>query len=100
MAKNFIVTPNELDRTANNLSDHGRAYQQLASRVKEQLSILSSGWSGADNLAYVAKLTEFVTSLDRMGQKLDSMGEGMKRQGYHYRRRCEINVEEAQKLAH
>ena len=42
MAKNFIVTPNELDRTANNLSDHGRAYQQLASRIKEQLSILSS----------------------------------------------------------
>ena len=98
MGKKIFVTPEELERTANQLETHSQNYAELSKQLMQTAQTMGAAWEGDDNLAFVDQITGLTDDLNNMAQKLSFAGQTLKQIKDNYVQTQHHNITQVRKL--
>ena len=99
MGKVFSVSSfDEMEKTAVRLEELSEIYTDIYKQLMQEASTMGTAWEGADNLAFVTRITGFTEELQTMAAKLKLAGETLKKQKGNYVAQQNNNISEVNKL--
>ncbi len=96
--KNIKVTPDELIKAAEKVSQMADNYRNLYERLYGVVDGMTAGWDAADNVAFVEQINGFREEFKAMAEHLTTSSETLKQQAGNYNTTVETNVQQAKKL--
>lgn len=82
--KSIIVTPQELNSTADHIDDLNKAYVQAYESIYLQTEKLSDMWKSEDILAFASRLEEYRSCFERMNMLLTDYSKFLKKTAQAY----------------
>lgn len=98
MGKKILVTPEELGKAAQYLSQLSTDYTQIYQQLFQSASTMGEAWEGADNLAFVEQINGFCEELKAMAKRLNDDAQALNRQKDNYVNRQADNMNQVKKL--
>ena len=85
-------------KASQKLQELSETYTEVYTQLMQEASTMGSAWEGADNLAFVERITGFTEELKMMATKLSTASQALKRQRDNYAARQENNIAQVNKL--
>ena len=99
MGKQISVTSFEdMAKASQKLQALSESYTEIYTQLMQEASTMGSAWEGADNLAFVERITGFTEKLKTMATKLSTASQALDRQRANYVARQDDNITQVQKL--
>lgn len=92
MGKTIRVTPEQLAEASTKLAGISQSYKQIYSQLMQEASTMGAAWEGADNMAFVNRITGFTDDLKLMADKLMTASQGLEQQRANYVNRQQDNI--------
>ncbi len=98
MAKDILVTPEQLESTAGRIESLASEYQSEYKTLYSEVSELAAKWSGKDNIAYTNQIEGFRDDFEQMTTLMNRYAEFLRKSAKAYRDTQETITNEARKL--
>ncbi len=93
MGKNINVSSfEELAHTSQTLQTLSETYMRIANQLMQQAQTMGAAWEGADNQAFVERITGFTDDLQKMSDKVLQASEIIKNIHDNYVARQDDNI--------
>ena len=100
MGKNINVESfDEMAKASKKLQEISDSYTSISKQLMQEASTMSTAWEGADNLAFVEKITGFTEELQAMAAALSNASQIIEQQRVNYVDRQDDNIVVVGKLA-
>ncbi len=94
----YVASFEEMAAASQKLRASSENYTQIYTQLMQAASTMGSAWDGADNLAYVQRITGFTEELKKMAEKLALASEALDKQRANYVARQDDNITQVGKL--
>lgn len=98
MAKDILVTPEELENAAGRIEGLAREYETQYELLYTETNAMASTWSGKDNLAFTNQIDGFRDDFKKMYSLMNQYVEFLRKSAKAYRDTQDTVVAEAKKL--
>ena len=99
MGKVISVTSfEEMAKASQKLQGLSETYTEIYTQLMQEASTMGSAWEGADNLAFVERITGFTEELKMMATKLSNASQALEKQRANYVARQDNNITQVNKL--
>ncbi len=100
MGKNINVESfDEMAKASKKLQEISDSYTSISKQLMQEASTMGTAWEGADNLAFVEKITGFTEELQAMAAALSNASQIIEQQRVNYVNRQDDNIAAVGKLA-
>ncbi len=100
MGKNINVESfDEMAKASKKLQEISDSYTSISKQLMQEASTMGTAWEGADNLAFVEKITGFTEELQAMAAALSNASQIIEQQRVNYVNRQDDNISAVGKLA-
>ncbi len=100
MGKNINVESfDEMAKASKKLQEISDSYTSISKQLMQEASTMGTAWEGADNLAFVEKITGFTEELQAMAAALSNASQIIEQQRVNYVGRQDDNIVVVGKLA-
>ena len=93
-----VASFEEMANAAKKLQTLSETYAEISAQLMQEASTMGSAWEGADNLAFVERITGFNEELKAMAAKLSAASQALDKQRANYVARQDDNITQVQKL--
>lgn len=84
-ANNLVVTPEELESTANNIRTQAEKYKDAYTEVFNEFVKIDTAWDGDDNTVFNEKVNSFRHDFEAMSNFFDSLQNFLNTAAKNYR---------------
>ena len=88
----YVSSFGEMDRVSVKLKTLSEDYDRISKQLLEEATAMGTAWEGADNEAFVNRISGCSDDLKRMSDKLLSASETLKKQRDNYAARQDENI--------
>lgn len=88
----------KMQSTAKQLESLSQSYSNIGKQLIQNATTMGSAWEGADNQAYVKKITNITKELEAMSNKILKASQSLNQQTQNYINRQDANVSGAGRL--
>ena len=99
MARNILVTPEQLESTAGRIEGLAAEYKTQYDLLYNETNAMASTWNGKDNVAFTDQIAGFKDDFVKMHQLMIQYADFLRKSAKAYRETQETVVTEARKLA-
>ncbi len=93
-----VASFEEMEKASKTLSELSQTYTDIYKQLMQDASTMGAAWEGADNQAFVERITGFTDNLQKMADKLSVASQALKQQKDNYVNRQESNIAQVGKL--
>ncbi len=99
MAKQISVSSfEEMAKASKKLLSHAETYTEIYTQLLQEASTMGTAWDGADNLAFVERISGFTDELKAMAARLSAASQIIETQRANYVQRQDDNIAQVNKL--
>ncbi len=99
MGKTISVTSfDEMAKVSQKLQTISDIYTDIYTQLLQEANTMGTAWEGADNLAFVERISGFTDNLKAMAKKLSEASQALDKQRANYVARQEDNIAQVKKL--
>ena len=98
MARNIMVTPEQLETTAGQIENLAGDYKSTYDQVYSETNAMASTWNGKDNVAFVDQIAGFKDDFEKMHTLMLNYADFLRKSAKSYRETQDAVVAEAKKL--
>lgn len=88
----------EMGKASKKLNEISETYTSIYTQLMQEAQTMGAAWEGADNLAFVERITGFMEELQAMAGKLLHASEVLELQKQNYEARQQDNIDQVGKL--
>ncbi len=88
----------EMEKASKKLHEISETYTRIYTQLMQEAQTMGAAWEGADNLAFVERITGFTEELQAMAGKLLHASEVLELQKQNYEARQQDNMDQVGKL--
>lgn len=93
-----VASFEEMAKASQKLQSLSESYTEIYTQLMQEASTMGSAWEGADNLAFVERITGFTEELKMMANKLSIASQALEKQRANYVARQDSNIAQVNKL--
>ena len=98
MARNIMVTPEQLENTAGAIEDLAGEYQTQYKTIYNEADAMAASWTGEDNVAYINQIKGFQDDLQKMYNLMMSYADFLRKSAAAYRQTQDEITADAKRL--
>lgn len=98
MSGKFTVDPQELQSTANFLSNAAESYKRIYTELMNKASNMGAAYDSDDNRAFVSQIQGCTGDLRAMAQRLEDTADILMQQKSNYEQQSEANIAAVRRL--
>ena len=93
-----VASFEDMAKASQKLLTLSETYTEIYSQLMQEANTMGTAWEGADNLAFVERISGFTEELKAMAQKLALASEKLEQQRANYVARQDNNITQVKKL--
>jgi WXG100 family type VII secretion target len=93
-----VASFEDMSKASQRLQALSETYTEIYTQLMQEANTMGSAWEGADNLAFVERITGFTDNLKDMASKLALASQALDKQRANYVARQDANIAQVKKL--
>jgi WXG100 family type VII secretion target len=93
-----VASFEDMAKAAQRLQAISETYTEIYTQLLQEANTMGTAWEGADNLAFVERITGFTDNLKDMASKLALASQALDKQRANYVARQDHNITQVKKL--